>query len=280
MSLPILHTSTHATPDALARYFHQTERDWTRHLAEETALDVGTAFCNPQLPNVWDANCVLDAALPETMSPAQAVEVAREHFDACGVACRRWVMNPSAPAQRTQPLVEHLLADGHRADAHDILYLAQLPQTKVVEVGGLKIIPARASFRHARQLAEEAAQRWDEPTLADAMMEHVQDPHFDAVLALKDGQAVATAGVLAVGEIGRIDDVYVAERFRRLGIGRTMMSRALEICARSLFKHVLLACRHDNVAAQALYRTLGFVKIGVIAQYTKADPPSSPPVKP
>jgi ribosomal protein S18 acetylase RimI-like enzyme len=40
-----------------------------------------------------------------------------------------------------------------------------------------------------------------------------------------------------------------------------MMSRALEICARSLFKHVFLSCRGDNSPAIALYSQLGFQKI-------------------
>jgi ribosomal protein S18 acetylase RimI-like enzyme len=101
----------------------------------------------------------------------------------------------------------------------------------------------------------------------DATIEHVQDPHFDSLLALKDGQAVAMAGVLAVGEIGRIDEVFVSQRFRRMGIGRTMMSRVLEICARALFKHVLLCVAPDNEPAKRLYGQLGFVKTGTVTQY-------------
>jgi ribosomal protein S18 acetylase RimI-like enzyme len=46
-----------------------------------------------------------------------------------------------------------------------------------------------------------------------------------------------------------------------------MMSRALEICARSLFKHVSLSCDGDNTPAIALYKELGFTKIGEIVSY-------------
>src|SRR5437868_1200597 len=142
MSLPILHVTAQVTPQTLVRYFHQTERHWSQHIAEDAQIDVGTAFTNPQLPDVHDANHIFDASLL-----------------------------------------------------------------------------------------------------------HLDDPHYDALLALKDGAAVASIGVLAVGEIGRIDEVYVAEQHRRQGLGRVMMNRVLEICARSLFKHVLLSCGADNVAA-------------------------------
>jgi ribosomal protein S18 acetylase RimI-like enzyme len=142
-----------------------------------------------------------------------------------------------------------------------------MPREKVVEVADLKIIPARASYRHSQTLAEEASRRWNEPQLVDAAMLHLDDPHWDAMIALKDGRAVARVGVLAVGDIGRIDHVFVSEPFRGQGIGRTMMSRALEICARSLFKHVFLSVAPDNSRAIDLYQRLGFEKIGAIEEY-------------
>ena len=49
-------------------------------------------------------------------------------------------------------------------------------------------------------------------------------------------------------DLGRIEPLYVAESSRRQGLGRTMMSRALEICARSLFKHVFLSCMPVSTA--------------------------------
>ena len=269
MPLPILQSSTQPTASDLIRFFHQTERDWTRHTSEETPLDVGTAFHNAELADVWDANCVLDAMLPEDATPEQAFDETTSHFRSAGSTCRKWIMNPSAPQERTQPLIEHIIVQGYREMRRDIMYLAHMPTTPIHEVGGIKIIPARASYRHARQLAEEDADRWHTPALADAKMMHLDDPHFDSVMALKDGEAVATAGVLAMGEIGRIESVFVSEKYRRLGFGKTMMSRAMEICARSLFKHVLLCLSADNVAARALYTQVGFTKIGELVEYVK-----------
>ena len=77
MPLPILQTATDPTPENLVRLFHRTELHWVRHVGEETQLDVGTAFTNAALPNVWTANGVLDAALPEGTTAEQAVEEVR-----------------------------------------------------------------------------------------------------------------------------------------------------------------------------------------------------------
>jgi ribosomal protein S18 acetylase RimI-like enzyme len=219
---------------------------------------------------VWDANQVRDASLAEGVSPAEAVAEVAAHFAERGGRCAAWVMNPSAPAGQTAALAGHLLASGYSRRDEDILYLRHLPEGPIVQASGFKIIPARASYRHSRALALEAARDCapgDSEQLADAVVGHLDDSHFDALIALRDDRAVASVGVLAVGELGLVENLYVAPEFRRQGLGRTMMSRALEICARSLFRHVFVSLMPPNDAAMALYRKLGFEKIGTYTRY-------------
>jgi GNAT superfamily N-acetyltransferase len=262
MSLPIL-KSNFASPQTLMRYFHKTETEWTRHIAEQTDLDFGTAWHNEQLPNTWLANRVLDAQLPDDLTPHAAFDQAAEHFTSRGLVCWQWLMNPSAPPERTGPLAEYLLAHGYRRESVDVMHMDHLPTTPVaIPDLGLTVIPARASFKHARILHEEGANRWNTPELADAAMMHLDDPHYEALLALKDSQPVGHIGVLSLGEIGLIEQVHVAESHRNQGIATVMMSRALEICARSLFKHILLGVYPTNAPAIAVYRKFGFQKIG------------------
>ena len=267
MPLPILNSPGAATPEALVRYFHQTERRMAEHLGEPEQLDVGTAIANPALPRVRDANALLDASVPDGASAAEALDVADSHFAARGASWLKCVLNPSLPAERTAPLAEQLTARGFLRHTMDILYLDRMPTGTVQEAAGVKIIPARASYRHARQLAEEAAAAAGKPQLAEVLILDLDDPHWDAVLALVGAEAAGHVGVLAAGEIGRIETLLVSEKHRRRAIGRTLMSRALEICARSLFKHVFLSCRPDNAPAQALYAGLGFRKIGDFVEY-------------
>src|SRR5207244_4002896 len=116
---------------------------WHRHLAEqETALEVGVALSNREFGQVDDANLMLDASLPPGMSPADAVALVDDHFAAVGTRCGKWVLNPSAPQEQTQPLADHLLAAGHHREDQDIMYLAARPAGAIEEVGGLTIIPA------------------------------------------------------------------------------------------------------------------------------------------
>ena len=274
MPLPILTTRSAPTPDDLVRLFHKTELNFTEPLGEVTQLDAGTAVTNPELPDVYDANRVLSAALPEGVSPAEAVAEVGGHFAAKGTRCCRWVLNPSAPPPQTEPLREHLVSLGYKAESLDILYLPSAPTAMVAAPPGLKIIPARASFKHYRQLAEEMAAEWGVANMAGAAMLHLDDPHWDALLALREGEPVASIGVLAVGEIGRVEDLYVSPAARRQGVGRAMLARAIEICSRSLFKHVFLTSGPGNAAASALYSQFGFQKLSTVTSYAPPDLPS------
>jgi len=267
MSLPILNTRHEPSQSDLIRLFHKTDNLWSEHIAEAESLDAGTAFTNAQLSDVFDANNIRDVALPEGLSAEEAVAQVEAHYAAKNSKCHYWTFNPSAPAPRTQPLADLLLSNGHKMFSNDVMALRQAIGRSSPPIDNLKIIPARASFRHTRQILEESAARYKTAQLVDADMLHLDDPHWDALLALKDGQPVAYIGVLAAGEIGRIDNVYVAKLHRRQGIGSLMLSRVLEICSRSLFKHVLLSVNPKNSAAIELYQKFGFEKIGQTTGY-------------
>ena len=274
MPLPVISARHEASESDLLRLFHKTGAMWAGHLAEPEPLDVGTAIVNAELGRVWDANQVRDVALAAGVSPEAAMKEVEGHFAERGSRCLSWVMNPSAPAAQTRPVVEHLLRLGYSAREEEVFYLRRAPEGPIAQVGGLKIIPARASYRHSRELAREsAAERWPEVAdqLAEAWVGHLDDAHFDALIALKEDRAVAGVGVLAVGELGLIEGLFVSKEHRRAGIGRTMMSRAMEICARSLFRHVFLAVQPTNAGAIGLYRKLGIETIGRATRYLAPD---------
>jgi ribosomal protein S18 acetylase RimI-like enzyme len=271
MSLPVLKGAAAVGRDDLVRFFHKIQLEYGRHLGDETQLDCGTAIVNAALQDVTSANGVFDAWLPPGTTAVAAFESVTAHFAQASSVCQRWVLNPSVPVEQTRPLADDLVQRGYARQTMDILHLPRLPQSPVREVAGLKIVPARASYRHVRELAEEAAGQT--PQSADAALLHLDDPRFDALLALKEGRAVAIAGVLGSGEIAGVQQLFVSERFRRQGIGRTMMSRVLEICVRSLYRHILLSVDPPNVAAQGLFRELGFEKIGEWVEFVAPHQP-------
>jgi len=268
MPLPILNTRQEASPSDLIRLFYKTETLWVEHVAEGEQLEMGTAYVNPTLNEVHEANLIRDVSLPADASPQQVFEEVEEYYRSKRAPCYYWSFNPTAPSEIARPMVELLLSKGYQAIQSDIMALGQIVPRAVKALEGVKIIPARASFRHTRQLFEEDAAD-KTPQLVEANMMHLDDPHWDSLLAIQDGAPLAHMGVLAVGEIGRIESVYVAKAHRGKGLGTLMMNRVLEICARSLFKHVMLSVLPGNRAAIGLYERFGFRKIGQIINYLR-----------
>jgi ribosomal protein S18 acetylase RimI-like enzyme len=264
MPLPILQLRAPMSREDLLRLYSRAELHWSRHVAQDVDLDAGTALANAQLAEVSDANRLLDASIPQNLSAADAVALVEAHYAATNSRCRLWALNASAaPAQR-EALAAHLLGLGYVADAVQVMHLRAMPAEPIAQAVGLKIFPARASYRHVRQLAEESAgdRAAQSLQLARTWPLHLDDPHTDALLAMRDGAVAGYVAVLAAGDTGAIMQLFVSVPFRRQGIGRTLMVRALEICRRSLFHHVLLGVEEDNAAAQSLYASLGFAGVG------------------
>src|SRR5882762_2437059 len=142
MSLPILHSRQELSQSDLIRLFHKTESLWLEHIGQPEALDVGTAFSNPSLPDVHEANSIRDVSLPEELSPQQAFDLVEEHYQLKKVACYYWTFNPSAPPQRTQPLIDLLLSRGYQPIQSDVMHLQHIAAAGVPQVPDVKIIPS------------------------------------------------------------------------------------------------------------------------------------------
>jgi len=273
MALRVLTGREAVGVDGLVRMYYRTEQTWVEHLAEGEAMEAGTAVICPELAEIWDANHVRDAALPPGIGAAEAVAGVEQLFARRGLTCGYWMMNPAAAEEAVRPLVEELGRLGYRRDVDEIYYLRKASgEAGMADVPGVRVIPARAAYRQARELAAQRARDYGrgEAQVVEAYVRHLDDPHYDALLALEGDRPVAALGVLAVGEVARIEGVYVAPSARGRGVGRMMMSRGLEICGRAVFRHVLLGVAADNGAAKRLYERAGFVKIGEAVRYYHA----------
>lgn len=71
---------------------------------------------------------------------------------------------------------------------------------------------------------------------------------------------VTLNGMLRLDPAGFILSVFVAEDCRGLGIGSTLIERAVEICKERGAETIGLWVADDNARAQQLYRRLGFLK--------------------
>lgn len=82
------------------------------------------------------------------------------------------------------------------------------------------------------------------------------------VLVDRDGTVVrGVATFQVVAEVADLHRVVVAPDRRGRGIARALVGAGLAWAAGRRARHVLLEVEHDNVAALALYRPLGFTEL-------------------
>src|SRR5882762_7904746 len=60
------------------------------------------------------------------------------------------------------------------------------------------------------------------------------------------------------GLIAFVDDLFIQRPFRRMGLGTAALAEVRDFCAKRGVRAILVETGRDNVAAQALYRRVGF----------------------
>lgn len=109
----------------------------------------------------------------------------------------------------------------------------------------------------------------DDPWPEAAFVREVVATHIRYVAARIDDTLVGYAGVARLGRTPpfefEIHTIGVDPAYQRHGIGRGMMNRLLDFAGPDSV--VYLEVRTDNEPAISLYRSLGFVSVGVRKRY-------------
>lgn len=267
MQLPVVPSSSVATEATLLRLYDRALLHWLRHYGDENDIEVGVAIANTELAGVAEASTLLDAMVPADVSGQAALGQIEAAFGGAGAS--RIVANPESAGLPAE-FCELLLGRGYVKDTINVLALGQAPGDLKLTQEGLTIIPARASFRHATQLAQELI-GGGAAEAAESLQLHLDDSHYDAVIALGDDRAVAWSGVMAAGEVGLLRHLYVSPQYRGRGIGQVMLGRALDICERSAFRHVLAGVARGNEAYLSLLTKSGFRTVGTITLFRRGE---------
>jgi len=268
MDLPIITYSPPTTPADLLRHYHKVVYDLSLSHSESEPLDAGVAISNPKLSTSDAANRMYDAMQPPGATPDATVASVDRHFASLGGMCLGWVLNPSLPVPTE--LVTALESRGFVRRSRTVFHWTPRSRSDVKDVITTQILPARSAYRQARDLAEVYASASGIPAMVELTMAHLDEPRFDAFLAMREGVAVASIGVMAAGELGLIDDFFVAPvACDDASLARTIMGRAIELCRRSTFSHVFLSAPRDDPKMQALANAFGFEGIGEYVEYVR-----------
>lgn len=105
---------------------------------------------------------------------------------------------------------------------------------------------------------------WSKEALLDDL--EVEDKLY-LVAEAEDGKIIGYAGSWLVLDEGQITNIAIHPEHRRAGYGSKMTRKLTQMLRKQGMKHIFLEVRVSNIAAQAMYRRLGFTAVGVRKQF-------------
>ncbi|MBM7583096.1 ribosomal-protein-alanine N-acetyltransferase [Caldicoprobacter guelmensis] len=87
------------------------------------------------------------------------------------------------------------------------------------------------------------------------------------VVAEQDGNVLGYAGMWLIVDEAHVTNIAVHPLFRRKGIGQALLKALMMEAYRMGIDKMTLEVRASNIAAQSLYKKLGFVEVGVRKGY-------------
>ena len=126
---------------------------------------------------------------------------------------------------------------------------------------------ARALHVLAQELADTLGDRSPRPEAVRARLsELLEEPRVRVLVAEDEGDIVGAASLWIKPDLAHGDTVIevpmlvVASNARRRGIGKLLVEEIQNIAAAENAALIELVATHDNDAARAFYRTLGFIE--------------------
>jgi ribosomal protein S18 acetylase RimI-like enzyme len=125
--------------------------------------------------------------------------------------------------------------------------------------------------------------RFESRTVAGALSTLLRKPALGRVWVAQDGKRLVAYLVLTFnydlefgGLEGIITELFVAARWRRLGIGQRLIDVARSFCHKSGIATLELQVSRDNRKARAFYKSLGFREFRRIVMAIDAAPAVPP----
>ncbi len=108
---------------------------------------------------------------------------------------------------------------------------------------------------------------WSEAQLR----EELDSPHAHLLCCVLDGVVVGFCDLHIVMDDAHINEICVADDYRRRGFARAMLAHTIALCAGAGCAALSLEVRSQNKAAIALYAGFGFVRAGIRRRFYR-DP--------
>jgi GNAT superfamily N-acetyltransferase len=270
MELPIARQSYEPSSEALVRAVKRAEVILARAVAEELVLDGATVFTNPGRAGFQGCNWAGDLRVEPGESGEGLMGEVEGVFEKAGTRCGLLQYSEQVWPEGLSRVIE---SRGFRASNRTIGLLRGYRRSRVMD-GRVQIVPARAvyprlgGFYERMALDDDYAGNGSPAEFAGAMIDRLDETRYEVFIGRVGGEAVGMAGVLTVGSMGVLRDIYALPSCRGTGIGAALVGHVIGHCERSRFEQVVLELAR-GCRSQRFYESLGFVEAAWYTRYQR-----------
>ena len=130
-----------------------------------------------------------------------------------------------------------------------------------------EMIIRRMTMADVDGVAAVEAATFPTPWSRDAFQSEMKNVAARYLIAEKDGKVIGYAGAWIILDESHITNIAVLEAERGQGIGRKLTHGLMQYLSNLGAAYATLEVRKSNEVAQNLYKSLGFIKLGVRKRY-------------
>ena len=132
---------------------------------------------------------------------------------------------------------------------------------------GSECIIRRMTLSDVDGVAEVEAATFPTPWSREAFVSEMKNVAARYLVAEQDGQIIGYAGAWIILDESHITNIAVRQSERGRGIGRALTAGLMQYLSNLGAAYATLEVRKSNEIAQNLYKSLGFIKLGVRKRY-------------
>jgi ribosomal protein S18 acetylase RimI-like enzyme len=125
----------------------------------------------------------------------------------------------------------------------------------------------RATFLQADALSPESMRE----SSAQAHSERLDDPPYDAFVALVDDQPAGRCTLYQVGDIARVMDLRVLPSFAERKVDVALMAHVLAMAKRLTMRSIVTQLEDDDTQGFEWYQQMGFARDGEIVEFERLE---------
>lgn len=241
-------------------------------LCEKVTLEYGICYHSERFGALPDGSQFREVVIDEPANVGDAWSEAEGWFGEHDSRSLRWT-----PAEGQDPAVleSFLSGQGFRRVERVVLALTDWPEG---ERGAVRILPARAlraAYREVVDRSDEVERSPHKELLVSAYEQRLDDPSYDAFVAVVDGKPAGRCALYQVGDIGRVMSLAALKEFEGRGVEQVLLMHALKLARRLALPTVCAAVEAVDMTALALYEGMGFTQSGRITEFERDVRPGS-----